>query len=789
MNSIYNFKTTVFKIILSLLLGTGLTTQAGNVTSFEFNGTNEGIYYSGSSAFNVTDNWTFEAWINVDGVSGWDDFMFRNEIFSFQVKDPLGSGDFALDFYKRNSPTAELSTDDTEDLDFNTWYHVAATYDGTTAKLYVNSTVVHNDATTNWTLNTNIKYLSIGDRNASGTHSNFFNGEIDEVRLSNIARTVDEMQTVYSREEYTSDANTLLLVHFDEQVSPPTYVSGTGYTDDVNNYNTGTTNYEFESLAAVNLLRPNYQTQTTGNWGDASTWQYYNGSTTTYENASLTPNFYDNDIAVKSTHTITVGADVEVNQVTVEDGATINVASGKEMTLHLHSSNGMTVSGDVTIDGTLTVDSGSPFIITSDASSQGSVINNGTVTGDANVQCYTTSGGWHGMSAPVNNQTANALYLGGNPDVWMKSYNESDNSYTYVTDLNTDLGDMKGWMVFIETGAAANTYSYSGSMRGDVGIADNVVRTSAGDSYGYNFVGNPYTSAIDWDGAGWTKTNVDNATYVYNNGNWASYIAGAGSNGGSQYIAMNQGFFVQVSDGSATGTLQMTTESCVHNDVSFKKNPRDTKQEIIRLQISDNDLIDETVIRINSDATEGWDGNLDAHKLFSFNNALPQIYSTDNGFMSINSLPEEVATVLLDVVGKDGNQMTISALEVGNYDQMLLYDEYLEEITDLIKDDYTFTYSNNITDRFSLSFLITDIEEESTVSQLDFYTYSSNKKIKVVVENNDFANISIYNLLGQEVASTTASSPESSFNINNSGYYLVTVTNNINTVTKKVFVK
>ena len=33
---------------------------------------------------------------------------------------------------------------------------------------------------------------------------------------------------------------------------------------------------------------------------------------------------------------------------------------------------------------------------------------------------------------------------------------------------------------------------------------------------GFNLVGNPYPSAIDWDAAsGWTKTNIDNAVYYF----------------------------------------------------------------------------------------------------------------------------------------------------------------------------------------------------------------------------------------------------------------------------------
>ena len=785
-----NYSLNFLKTLFFLLLWMGVSTSnAGNVTSYNFNGTNQSIYMNSSDGFDVTTAWTFEAWINVDDVTGWDDFLFRDGIFSFQVKEPLGTGNFALGFYNRDN-AEQLTTDAGEDLDFDTWYHVAATFDGTTAKLFVNATEVYNDATAaNWTLITNTNHLNIGAR-YSGGYGSYFDGEIDEIRISDIARDIVDMQTDYSREEYVSDANTLLLMHFDDGSSPPTVISGTGYGGTVSNHNTSISNYVFTSLAAVDLLRPNYQTKGSGNWGDASTWQYYNETNSNYEDASLSPDFYDNEIAIKDGHTVTVTADVEVNQVMVEDGATVNIASGKEMTLHLHGSNGMTVTGKVTVDGTLTVDSGSPLIITSDASSQGSLINNGTVTGDLDVQCFTTNGTWHGISAPVENQTATSLYQGGSPDVWIKSYNELDNTYSYISDINTNLEDMKGWMVWIG-GSEDITFDFDGAVRtGTVGTADNVVRSTAGSDYGYNFVGNPYTSAIDWDAAsGWIKTNVNDATYLYNNGTWDTYVNEVGTNDGTQYIAMNQGFFVQVSDGNVTGTLQMTSEVCVHNDVSFKKDSKNFEQEIIRLQVSDDNLVDEMVIRITEDATEGWDGNLDAHKLFSFNEYYPQIYSTANGFMSINSLPEDIEIVPLDIVGKDGNQMTISATEFGDYDHILLYDEYLEEITDLTKNDYPFSYLQEITDRFFLSFMITDIEEESIITPRNFYAYTQNKEIKIVLENSNYTHISIYNLLGQEVITTSANSTKLSFAIDKTGYYIVVVSNNEVTSTQKVFIK
>lgn len=991
----------LLKFSVTLLLTLFLTEQAsaGNVTSYTFNGTSQSLYISNSSGLNVTDHWTFETWIYVDTVTGYDDIMFRSGIFSFQVKNPLGSGDFAVDFYNRDN-SEQLSTDSAEDLTFNTWYHIAATFDGTTAKLYVNATEVDNDNNAaNWTLVTNTYNLNIGAR-YSGGYSNYYDGKVDEIRISNVARTATEIQTSYSREEYYPDANTLLLMHFDDGVSPPTYLTGTGFNGTMHNHNTGNNNYVSGTLGGTTqLLRPAYTSKTTGNWSDSTTWQYFNGTTLNYEDALLTPDWYDDTIVINSGHVVTIDEAVSIDQVnivaggklivadgvtailkdgtgtdldvygvlekqeslTLSSGAEIKVENGgtykhntdaavstatwetgstceiigvgtgtsflelgnvgqsfynftwnalsqnrnvglqglttvlgnftmsgsngkdvrlvtssTDKSLYVHGEMGITggilemtnasgdcylvcynnytqtggaltspgtgtgylrfgtlsgsglsgyftqtggtfepgniqvnksylltlssdmntgtapmiLKGQMTISAGLTLTLGSTFTIKSTATYQGSLINHGTISGDVDAECYTTTGQWHSFSAPVDNQTANALYLGGSPDVWIKSYNENDNTYTYATSLSTDLGDMKGWMIWVD-GSTPQTFSFSGPVRtGTIGSSNNLVRSTTGSDYGYNFVGNPFTSAIDWDAAsGWTKTNVDGTIYVYNNGNFATYASGSGgTNGGSAHIAMNQGFFVQVSDDNNNGTLEMTSDVCVHSDTAFLKNSNISNQQNIRLEVSNGSLKDETLICLNDDATLRWDGNLDAHKLFSFNQNHPQIFSTDNGNMSINALPLNTETIPVDVTGKEGDQLTIALTEVGDIDEVLLYDNYLNAIVNLKKSDYTFTYHQSVTDRFVISFVITDISEkpENTNS---FIAYPLNNQIRVTLKQSNHAAINIYNLLGQRVANINTNQKTTGIFINHSGYYLITVNDGNTVSTKKIFIQ
>ena len=443
----------------------------------------------------------------------------------------------------------------------------------------------------------------------------------------------------------------------------------------------------------------------------------------------------------------------------------------------------------------LTVDAAGSLTVASDTTGEGGLYVGGTSTGNVKVNCYTTTGKWHGVAAPVSGQTANALYLNGNPDVWVKYYNESDNTYDYITDLGTSLGTMKGWMIWVDSleGVLADTtFTFEGSLRsGTVSPTESIVRSQAGADYGYNFVGNPFTSTIDWDDTvGWTKTNLDTAIYTYKNGNWTSYINGTGNNGGTRYIAMNQGFFVQVSDnGSTTGTLTATNDVQANYSADFMKRESATGEySLVRLEIDAENMSDETVVKLMDNATNGYDGQYDAHKIFSFNPDHPQIFSTANGNMSINTLPVETGAVDMDVTGKAGDMMTINATERTNLEEVWLVDELTGIQTDLTKEGYSFIYDPSVTNRFTLHFSIVNVNEQTETGNL-FTIYAANRKANVIIPSGTRANIEIYNLLGQNVASASNRSGLNQFTLHGNQYYIVKVYNNQQVETKKIVIR
>ena len=490
-----------------------------------------------------------------------------------------------------------------------------------------------------------------------------------------------------------------------------------------------------------------------GDWHTAANWE--SGFV-----ANAFANVTVDGTAVRDHLVTTIDADAFANDVTVIQGGELTLNAG----------NTFAVSGN--------------FLIEADATGNGSFINNGTLTvaGTQSAQCFVADDLWHGIASPVSGEDFNAMFYNYSPEVWVSEFDEATGSYTPVSDLNTSMGDMKGWFSEVQDGQGPLTHTFEGTFRtGTVGAADNMLH--AGD--GWNFVGNAFTSAIDWDAAsGWEKTNVNDAIYIYDGSTWLSYVGGAGT--GTQYIAMSQGFFVQ---STAVGTLTMDEGVCVHNPIQNLKS-ENSQQQIVELEVNDNGSVDGTIIRFADNATADFDSDLDAYKLFTFEEGYPQIFSTANGNMSINSLPFSILeeSVALDVSGTDGNTLTISVTDFGDIEELYLKDELTGDVTNLQTASYSFVYDAEVSDRFTLVFFdITDVDENIASDYAKIY--ASDKNIQVILDGFDRAEISVYNLLGQVVNAKSTTSLNTSISMEKSGYYLVKVSDGENVITKKVFIK
>ncbi len=157
--------------------------------ALSFNGTNAAVTVPDSSSLDLTSGMTLEGWVNPN--AGGD---FR----TFVVKER--PGDLVYGLYsssETNRPQAQVTIgatprllNGTATLPTGAWTHLAATYDGTTQRLYVNGTQVSTLAVAG-TIATSNSPLKIGGNSIWGE---WFTGLIDEVRVYNRALSAAEIQ-------------------------------------------------------------------------------------------------------------------------------------------------------------------------------------------------------------------------------------------------------------------------------------------------------------------------------------------------------------------------------------------------------------------------------------------------------------------------------------------------------------------------------------------------------------------------------------------------------------------
>lgn len=167
----------------------------------------------------TTGDFTAEAWIYPTSYAATysrfiqaqnSDANTANYTFTVELSS-TGTPMFAV--YNGGSGYTATATGTTAPL--NTWTHVMGVKSGTTIYVFVNG-VLAGSATCPITLNNTLSggKINIGGENAGGYPNLQFRGYIDEVRLSNVARFTSGF-TVPSA-QYTADANTVLLMHFDD---------------------------------------------------------------------------------------------------------------------------------------------------------------------------------------------------------------------------------------------------------------------------------------------------------------------------------------------------------------------------------------------------------------------------------------------------------------------------------------------------------------------------------------------------------------------------------------------
>lgn len=109
---------------------------------------------------------------------------------------------------------------------YDTWYHIAGVLDGREMRIYVNGMNSGRvEVPGQYTGGSGAEYITVG---GGGTHAHpaypyHLRGEVDEVRISNVARYQEDFKP--SRDKFEVDGHTVALYHFDETAGEIAYDS------------------------------------------------------------------------------------------------------------------------------------------------------------------------------------------------------------------------------------------------------------------------------------------------------------------------------------------------------------------------------------------------------------------------------------------------------------------------------------------------------------------------------------------------------------------------------------
>ena len=403
--------------------------------------------------------------------------------------------------------------------------------------------------------------------------------------------------------------------------------------------------------------------------------------------------------------------DLEINNSSV---AGVNIASGPQ---HVRSVLTLT-DGNLAANGILHIASNPTF-----GDARVAPITGGSISGNVRVFRYIDAGAtnWRFLTSPSSGMTLQdwqddfitSGYPGsafpGFPFTSIYGYNEAapgteDDGFVAASGSTETIAQGEGYWVWCgdSLGGTApftidvNGPLYTGNRLLPVAYTNN--SNPSGD--GWTMVGNPYASAIDWDAPSWTKTNINNAIYIWDPDaeNFAGYVGGVSINGGSRYIASSQAFWVQAN--AAAPVLRATENVKTAMAVGFKNA---TNMDILRLRVVGNGMADEAVLRTAIGATSTFDGDYDAYEKFSATVIAPSISSKmpGNKNMMVNTVAPFAVDTTFQVKVKVGAtaSYSIQFSEVEGLfaaSCMVLEDVVLGVSTPIIEGgSYTFTMATN----------------------------------------------------------------------------------------------
>lgn len=224
-------------LILLFVLGI-FNIQVWSQNALSFDGTNDRVDCGNNSSVQISGTQiTIEAWVMPTsfGPNNWSNNIVDKESWSPQQGYMLRTGDNGkVNFNLGATNTWNELTTSTAVLAANTWAHVAATYDGSYMRIYINGVCTDSIAKNISFSDASAYNLVIGDNSQVGRN---FAGKIDEVRIWDIARTKAQLQSTMNTEICGGVSGLRAYYRFNQGIAGS---SNSGITTAINNAVGGT---------------------------------------------------------------------------------------------------------------------------------------------------------------------------------------------------------------------------------------------------------------------------------------------------------------------------------------------------------------------------------------------------------------------------------------------------------------------------------------------------------------------------------------------------------------------
>ena len=524
-----------------------------------------------------------------------------------------------------------------------------------------------------------------------------------------------------------------------------------------------------------------------------------------YRSSAWTPNApspttnTDNAFVIDGTYTVT--DDIQINNMTVCDGAGIVIEKSKSLT----------VNGELRTSDNV--------VLESDSNEYASLIVNNLIEGIAQYKRHvnnTASVGGNDLIAPpvygesfmdfrmgnpnILSNTANTLFLFG-------PFDKATDTYLLYTD--TEIAPLNSGVGYRAASTDASTFTFTGRVK--MGEINTPVVISGPTNAEWNLIGNPYPSYIklsDFLSANNSKFDSERSGIYGYDGNtangWMILNQAYSLANPNAKITPGQGFLI--ASGASQTQIDFTPAMrSIGNDDDFivGRQSNDVQISHLKLKLDNASNFYHTDFYFTENASLGLDPNYDsglfgtAPSLAIYSHLVEENQGRNYGVQSIGSTNLSDVTIPLGIHLSEGQQATISILETTLPENVEVYleDNLTNTFTLLNTSDYVFTANTDLigTGRFFLSFaesaLSTNVNESNSI---EIFTTTQPKAIYVKGQLFEDTALTMYDIQGRLVKTVILDDSQTVNIIDvasiSSGVYIVTVKNNNQEKTQKVII-